>query len=53
MIDKPRGESHYGAMVSGPVVVQTLRHMYNAAADCRLAKIQKWEVPAMESGGLE
>ena len=53
MIEKPRIGSHYGAMVSGPVVVQILRHMYNAAADCQLAKIENWQVPALESGGLE
>jgi hypothetical protein len=40
-------------MVSGPVVVQTLRHMYNVAANCQLARIQKWEETAIPDGGLE
>ncbi len=53
MIEKPRRGSHYGAMVAGPVVVQILRHMYKAAANCQLAKIQKWEEPAIADGGLE
>ncbi len=38
MIEKPRRGSHYGAMVSGPVVVEILRRMYNVEEECRLAK---------------
>ncbi len=38
MIEKPR-DSIYGGMVSGPVVVQILRHMYRVDEVCRLEKM--------------